>query len=396
VIDLVIARSTHPDADASAVLKWAKEHGLGQIVSELLQDQVKQSNSNPVMFLLDWTVKKNCVPLLKMLLADKRIDPSAHNQQAIREASENGHAEMVKLLLADKRVNPSADDQYAIGQASANGYVDVVKLLLADQRVDPSADNQYAIGSASANGHAHVVKLLLADKRVDPSVDDQYTIRWASAKGHADVVKVLLADQRVDPSKAIRLVCNMGRAEVMKLLLADQRVDPSADDQYAIGEASANGHTEVVKLLLADQRVDPSADNHYAIRWASAYGHADVVKVLLSDQRVDISGLPDSYSPQVLALFSLRRSYRLELERKQQSPNSVSALCSVLADLKRVESQRKALLDDHLVSDLSNLCLEYVPDFFCHFDGKVSSLVDSNSDSDNKFPRFSFGNLSTL
>jgi hypothetical protein len=175
-------------------------------------------------------------------------------------------------------------------------------------------------------------------------------------------------------------------APLLKILLSDPRVDPSADNQHLIRLACRKGRVEVVKVLLADQRVDPLADNQSSIYDASERGHADVVKVLLADQRVDISEIYQPSSPQVLAFFSLRRSYRLELE--------LSTLGSVVADLDQIESQRKALLDDHLLSDLSSLCLEYVPDFFCHFDGKVSSLVDSNSD--NKFPRFSFGHLSTL
>jgi hypothetical protein len=306
LIDLVIARSTNPNADSSAVLKWAKEHGLDQIVSELLQD-LALDDPEPVTFLLDWTVKKNCVSLLKMLLSDPRVDPSARDQYSIRLACKIGHVEVVKLLLADKRVDPSVLSQHAFRFASESGHVEVVKVLLADQRVDPSAESQFAIISASCNDNADLVKLLLSDPRVDPS----------------------------------------------------------ARDQFAIFRASRNDH-------------------------------ADVVKVLLSDERVDISGLSAPSSPEVLALFCLRGSYRLELERKQQSPDSLSVLSSVVADLEKVEPQRKALLDDHLLSDLSSLCLEYVPDFFCHFDGKVSSLVDSNSDNTLKFPRFSFGHLSTL
>jgi hypothetical protein len=308
LIDLVIARSTNPNADSSAALQWAKEHGLDQFVGELIQwhdlDESLQ-HVGPVAFLLEWTVKKNCVPLLKMLLSDPRVDPSAGNQRPIRLACDMGHVEVAKVLLDDKRVDPSAEDQQAIRFASEKGHVEVVKLMLADRRVDPSSSHQYAL----------------------------------------------------------RYACYIG-------------------------------HVEVVKLLLTDTRVDTSAFAQQAILWASQKGHADVVKLLLSDQRVDLSRLRIPSSPEVLALFSLRRSYRLFLERKQRATDSFPALRSVVADLNQIESQRKALLDDHLVSDLSNLCLEYVPDLFCHFDGKVSSLVDSNSDC--KLPRFSFGNLSTL
>ena len=45
--------------------------------------------------------------------------------------------------------------------ASENCRVDVVKLLLSDPRVDPSANDNYALRLAIQNGHKDVVKLLL-------------------------------------------------------------------------------------------------------------------------------------------------------------------------------------------------------------------------------------------
>ena len=45
--------------------------------------------------------------------------------------------------------------------ASENGHTEVVKLLLADPRVDPAAGNNWAIRFASENGHTEIVKLLL-------------------------------------------------------------------------------------------------------------------------------------------------------------------------------------------------------------------------------------------
>ena len=81
--------------------------------------------------------------VVKMLLKDPRIDPSAYNKEAIRVALRNERLEVVKLLLQDPRVDPSAKDNEAIRYASDNGQLEVVKLLLQDQRVDHSAtDNQ--------------------------------------------------------------------------------------------------------------------------------------------------------------------------------------------------------------------------------------------------------------
>ena len=75
----------------------------------------------------------------------------------------------------------------------------------------------------------------------------------------------------------------------MKLLLNDPRVDPSADNNFSVRRASANGRVEVVKLLLNDPRVDPSADNNDAIQQASRYGNSEVVRLLLNDLRVNPS-----------------------------------------------------------------------------------------------------------
>jgi hypothetical protein len=87
----------------------------------------------------------------------------------IMSASRSGHVQVVKLLLSDKRVDPSAGDNRAIKNASINGHVEVVKVLLSDPRVDPSAGNNDAIRRASENGHVEVVKLLLNDSRVKKS-----------------------------------------------------------------------------------------------------------------------------------------------------------------------------------------------------------------------------------
>ena len=50
----------------------------------------------------------------------------------------NGHSEVVRELLKDSRVDPSAYDNSAIRGASMNGRLEVVRELLKDNRVDPS------------------------------------------------------------------------------------------------------------------------------------------------------------------------------------------------------------------------------------------------------------------
>jgi len=209
------------------------------------------------------------------------------------KAVKNGDLEKVKSLLLV--INPSRNDNKAIRYASSNGHAEVVKLLLADPRVDPSVYDNYSIRYASLNDHVEVVKLLLADPRVDPSVNDNYAIQSASRNGHIEVVKLLLSDPRVDPSlydnESIRCTSSNGHTEIVKLLLADARVDPSAVLNYSIRSASLNGHVEVIKALLNDPRVNPSIDDNWAIRSASINGNVEIVKLLLSDSRVEWRGI---------------------------------------------------------------------------------------------------------
>ncbi len=95
---------------------------------------------------------------------------SLFGSKALIASSKKNHTEVVKILLADPRVNPSAEDNDAIKSASTNGHAEVVKLLLDDGRANPSANNNYAIIIASRYNHPEVVKLLLEDERGETKV----------------------------------------------------------------------------------------------------------------------------------------------------------------------------------------------------------------------------------
>ena len=173
----------------------------------------------------DWSWKRL---FLTIVFNQGLIEASKDVQDLFLDASKKGHLFLVKLLLGDKRVNPTAVDNLAIRWASAYGHVEIVKLLLADKRVDPADIQNRAIRFASASRHTEVVKVLLADPRVNPSAGDNEAIRSASQHGHVEVVK---------------------------LLLAHPKVDPTARNNWALHMASARGHVEVVNLLKQDPRV---------------------------------------------------------------------------------------------------------------------------------------------
>jgi len=202
---------------------------------------------------------------------------------------------VVRLLLADKRVQPHARSNAALRLAAMNGHVGVLEVLLTHPLIDPSSEEQYAIGIAAQNGHADAVALLLADRRVDAAAAHNWPIRAAAAEGHTAVVKLLLADPRVDAGAkdddALASAARNGHDDVVALLLADRHVDPTADKNYALRIACEKGHVAVVAVLLGDARVDPAAANHTAVMHAAANGHEDIVELLLDDPRVNVTSI---------------------------------------------------------------------------------------------------------
>jgi ankyrin repeat protein len=212
---------------------------------------------------------------------------------------------------------------YTLSWASANGHLEVLRLLLADQRVNPAAGENEAI--RSLNGHLEIARLLLLDQRVNPAAVDNEAVRNASAKGHLEVVCQLVSDQRVNPAAkdnaAIKSASRNGHLEVVRLLLSDQRVNPAADDNQAIRLTSEYGRLEVVRLLLTDQRVDPSANRNYAIKWAARNNHTQVVQLLLSHLLIK-TGIY-SYSLQNLAIKEKNNGHSLLYDLMEKAPTIV-------------------------------------------------------------------------
>jgi ankyrin repeat protein len=116
------------------------------------------------------------------------------------QACKIGKVEIVKKLLKQPNINLSYDDGFAFQCAVYYGHDDIVKLLLADKRLDPTLDNNFAICWASENPHSEkCIKLILEDGRIDPSENGNEPLYNACLKNNYDIVNILLQDQRVDP-----------------------------------------------------------------------------------------------------------------------------------------------------------------------------------------------------
>jgi hypothetical protein len=100
---------------------------------------------------------------VKTLLKDPRANPSG---LALHEAVWKGHTHIVKLFFEDPRT--IIDKSSFLFNASYYGNTELMRMLLADPRVDPSVDENSAIKWAAIRGHDQVMRMLLADPRVNP------------------------------------------------------------------------------------------------------------------------------------------------------------------------------------------------------------------------------------
>lgn len=69
---------------------------------------------------------------LAKLIKDLEIDPSMYLSRPLREAASYGFYDCVKILISDKRVDPSAMCNESIEFAYKNNHMNVVLLLWED------------------------------------------------------------------------------------------------------------------------------------------------------------------------------------------------------------------------------------------------------------------------
>lgn len=117
-----------------------------------------------------FTVANRGLVYLIPYFLNQGADIHAGNDQALRDASWNGHTETVKILL-DRKADIHAGNDQALRNAAINGHTDVVKLLL-DRKADIHTDHDYALRVAAMYGHTETVQLLLSRNANPPVLDD--------------------------------------------------------------------------------------------------------------------------------------------------------------------------------------------------------------------------------
>lgn len=219
------------------------------------------------------------------------------SQRALRAAVAAGHVDVVRELLADERVDPTAFDNFALKVAASCGLAEIVALLLTDEQLKSSFDPVAAISSACAGGHLRVVESLLSFFPEDTDLLFEALVA-AAAAGHVSIIDSLLTHRFGDslPASAVGEAIEealidavvAGHELVVKRLLAEPRL-PARACQSALFPAIGCGRVDLLQLLLARPGTAPGV---LSVDEAVAVGNVTALQLLL-----DHPSLADDWAP---------------------------------------------------------------------------------------------------
>jgi len=180
-----------PSVNSNKAIRRASLFNHSQIINMLMDDNrvdVSDKN-NTVLRNLCHNLNFEC--LYKLLKGHmNKVDPTVNFNIAIRYASFYGQTKIVRLLLTDKRVNPSDLDDYALIHASKNGYVDVVKLLTKKRNVIANY-NQKSLLCAFENNNFDVFEILLRKINIKLSLAAKL-LEEASMRQYVEIISMLI------------------------------------------------------------------------------------------------------------------------------------------------------------------------------------------------------------
>jgi len=376
-------------AHGTAALIHAEDAGDAIVVEHLLllseSNKIKldvnadDQHGNPILHAACIKGHKEVVRVLLSYQGDPSLDVNAKEETiqgtALGQASSHGHVEIVRLLLADERVDPEARDQLGVCPlliaSQGDNLRGVVEAFVQCERININGTCPGLITAlmlASSLGQKEVVKTLLRHPRIDIDQGDSNgwsALCYASGKGHVPVVQALLEDGRADPNARTRdverlwtpllIALDHGQIQVAECLLSDPRIDPNVRCPAGwtpLLIASRDGHIGVVKALLSNPRTDVNARPQVslgsgqrprrgrtlqsrlgafadslllgaisklenispqpgALGLAARFGHGEVVRVLLEDPRFDPNA-KSSFPIEATPLMEAARQGHLE------------------------------------------------------------------------------------
>jgi len=190
----------------------SSEENLTTIIN-LIGSNDDDNSKNMLNNIFIKSLNNNYSNIYNKLISDPRVDLSFSNNKAIKTASQNGYAGIVEQLLVDPNVDPCVDNNLAIKYSCR--HIDVIRLLLADTRVDINACSREIIMNAYYATKWDVIELILNDPKIDLTLNNFYTIRYFSMSVNRPILEKLLPKikqhiPKIDDKYVILIAQEMG------------------------------------------------------------------------------------------------------------------------------------------------------------------------------------------
>lgn len=165
------------------LMKWASHFGRYEIVKILLVQYWDVDPSSENNKSIRWAFDAQNFNIVVLLMSDKRINPDTFlfADDLIDSAIDNNECGVIEIFL--QKTSSSKYHKKIFKFACEYGYPNIIKLLLKDKRINPSDQNNYAIKETrkkfledqtsknfeiSSNKFHKIIVRLLNDTRVNP------------------------------------------------------------------------------------------------------------------------------------------------------------------------------------------------------------------------------------
>ena len=237
------------------------------------------------------------------------VDPGQNNDEALVIAVKKGYADIVEILLRNPEVNPNTKEGLPLREASRNGHIEVLPLLLNHPKFKHKYTN-LAIDKAISAHKMDIIELLVNGSGIRLSNIQKQRILIVAAK-HNDLKlakKALKNLNRIRHRNSYEFAIENNNSEMLRLLLEKSDINYEKEAEDLLDLAMEKGNLEIIKLLASEETVLAFLDNERYLRTAVRNNDVELVKFLLEKVEVFVDKLTYYIArdkPEILAILKI-------------------------------------------------------------------------------------------
>lgn len=277
--------------DGSALIASIQKGNLDLVQKILTYSYRNKDIDKRFSYFLEISILERNLEIFSVLLSDPRSNPGEYKNTTLRRAIGSGIPEIVRMLLADKRVNPADDNGSSMYMAWRSNR-EILQMLLDDGRAE--ADSlQYILNRSIHEGKMDIINLLLSHENSVKNISIESAFEIALHYGNIEIAKLFINDGSLTindelSNKWLILAIRGGVLDMVKFVIEDLNANPAFNHNEPLRTA-AEGNADIVIYLLELPGVDPTDNNNAALTVACKFMRYGIVDILISDPRVQIN-----------------------------------------------------------------------------------------------------------